>query len=407
MRRSGDPSLSRTNDTPGAPAERPRGGCLTGLALLVVSTVATLLVLEVGVRILAPQPLLDSDMFLQETGSAGLPVNDARATARSVARSLRPNTDVMHQTSEFDVRVRINSHGLRDDEIPYAKPAGTKRILFLGDSMTFGYGVEAEQAFPDLVRAALGSLGVQTINAGCPSFGTCDELDFFREEGVKYHPDIVAVVFFRNDVEDNVDRSTYRMVGGRLEHVAREIAGSEAKTDAIRVSGDPFDRDILNVGAAHETAPLAASRPIEPSFVIRHSQLARLIRLRWALLTHKIPDPQRAMARRTEAEVALTAAIMGELMRQIRAAGAKPVLILMPAKEVVVDGTRLPAPTVAFAPVVEAAKAEGARVIDLTDALRAANETRDPYFAKDAHPNAWGHEAAAKAIAPVLRALLQ
>lgn len=357
---------------------------------------ATLLVLELGVRIFAPQPLLDSDLFLQ-------PIHDARATARSVGRSLRPNTDVMHKTSEFDVRVRINSHGLRDDEIPYAKPAGTKRILFLGDSMTFGYGVEVQQAFPDLVRAAL---GVQTINAGCPSYGTCDELDFFREEGVKYHPDIVAVVFFRNDVEDDVDRNTYRLVGGKLERVARQIPGSAAKTDAINVSGDPFDRDILNVGAAHKAAPLAVEKPIEPSFLIRHSQLARLIRLRWALLTHEIPDPRQAMARRTKAEVALTAAIMGELMREIRAAGAKPVLILMPAKQVVLLGKRLPAPSVAFAPVVAAAKAEGATVLDLTDAMRAANKTRDPYFVKDAHPNAWGHAAAAKAMVPVLRKLL-
>jgi hypothetical protein len=363
--------------------------------MLLASTAGALLLLELGLRLLAPQQLLDSDTFLQ-------PMNVSRATARSVARCLRPGVDTWHQGAEFRVRVKINSHGLRDAEIPYETPPNTRRILFLGDSMTFGYGVEADQSFAKRVQASLS--GVQTIDAGCPSFGTCDELDFFRSEGIKYHPAVVVVVFFRNDVRDNVDRSTYRLVKGKLERVAREMPETAGKGDAFDATGDPFERDILNLGAAHQAAPLAG-RAAEPSFLIRHSHLARLIRLRLAFLSHKVATPEQAMEQRSKAEIDLSAAIMGELVRQIRQSGAQALLVMMPQKEVVRGTTSRPPPAAEFAPIAEAAKAQGATVLDLTDALRAANRTRDPFFVKDPHPNAWGHEAAAAAIGEALRAM--
>jgi hypothetical protein len=247
---------------------------------------------------------------------------------------------------------------------------------------------------------------VQTINAGCPSFGTCDELDFFRSEGIKYHPDVVVVTFFRNDVRDNVDRSTYRLVGGKLQHVAQEVTGSATKADGFTATGDAFDRQILNLGAAHETAALAPP-PSQPSFLVRHSHLARLIRLRLAFLTHKVAAPEHPLEQRTKAEIDLSAAIMGELVRQIRASGAKALVVFMPQKDVVHGNKSLRPPSVEFAPIVEAAKAQGASVLDLTDAMLSANRVRDPYFVKDPHPNVWGHQAAAAAILTALHPLLR
>ena len=50
------------------------------------------------------------------------------------------------------VNVAINSKGVRDREIPYTHPSNRKRILFIGDSVTFGFGLEEEQTFPYLVQ---------------------------------------------------------------------------------------------------------------------------------------------------------------------------------------------------------------------------------------------------------------
>ena len=42
---------------------------------------------------------------------------------------------------------RTNSHGMRDDELPLAKPAGQLRIALVGDSLGFGWGVPIEESF--------------------------------------------------------------------------------------------------------------------------------------------------------------------------------------------------------------------------------------------------------------------
>nr|WP_317173580.1 arylesterase [Hymenobacter montanus] len=51
---------------------------------------------------------------------------------------------------------------------PATPAAGKKRLLFFGNSLTAGYGVEPEQAFPALVSAKIDSLGLgyEVVNAG-------------------------------------------------------------------------------------------------------------------------------------------------------------------------------------------------------------------------------------------------
>jgi lysophospholipase L1-like esterase len=99
--------------------------------------------------------------------------------------------------------VVINSRGLRERELPLARPAGTRRILCLGDSVTFGHWVEAQQAFPrQLEQALAGRTGtpVQVINAGVPGYSSFQELKWLEEKGWEYQPDLIVVSFVLNDV---------------------------------------------------------------------------------------------------------------------------------------------------------------------------------------------------------------
>jgi lysophospholipase L1-like esterase len=99
--------------------------------------------------------------------------------------------------------VVINSHGLRERELPLAKPAGTRRILCLGDSVAFGHWVEAEEAFPRQLEQALsGQLpsSLQVINAGVPGYSSFQELRWLEEKGWDYQPDLIVVSFVLNDV---------------------------------------------------------------------------------------------------------------------------------------------------------------------------------------------------------------
>ena len=108
---------------------------------------------------------------------------------------------------ECSVFVEINSNGLRDYEIPFEKPTGIRRILFLGDSMTAGMQVPLESTFVKILEQDLNTLSSpdwQTINAGINAFGTDNELIFYQLEGMNYEPDIVVLgVYLANDIYNN------------------------------------------------------------------------------------------------------------------------------------------------------------------------------------------------------------
>jgi len=105
---------------------------------------------------------------------------------------------------EYQTHVRINSQGLRDDEVPYRKPPEEYRILALGDSFTVALEVEKEQVSTEILEKLLSTKRVtQVINAGTRGYGSDQEYLFLREEGLKYSPDLVLVAFCVNDVLNN------------------------------------------------------------------------------------------------------------------------------------------------------------------------------------------------------------
>lgn len=110
----------------------------------------------------------------------------------------KPLAEGSFATPDSKTFVRINSKGLRDREYEYAKPAGVYRIIVLGDSFAWGYGVGQGKNFADLLEEQLGA-SVEVINAGVSGYGTDQELLFLEREGMKYQPDLVIVAFATND----------------------------------------------------------------------------------------------------------------------------------------------------------------------------------------------------------------
>ena len=112
-------------------------------------------------------------------------------------------------------QVTINAHSLRDADIPYVKPDNEKRILVLGDSVTFGWGVSQGEAFSDqmepLLRAQTG-VQWQVINAGVNGYNTEQEAAYLRKDGMRYSPDYVLLIYVSNDVDPviNPNEATWR-----------------------------------------------------------------------------------------------------------------------------------------------------------------------------------------------------
>jgi hypothetical protein len=100
--------------------------------------------------------------------------------------------------------VANNSLGLRDVEL---ETTARPKVLFIGDSFLWGYDVEAEDRFTEVLRRDLPGLNI--VNAGIPGYGTAQEYLLLRRLWDAIKPDvIVLVVCAGNDRDDNSSNVT-------------------------------------------------------------------------------------------------------------------------------------------------------------------------------------------------------
>jgi len=109
---------------------------------------------------------------------------------------LKPNQDCYTKVDHQPVH--INSHGTRGPEFTAEKPANTIRILSLGDSRTFGWGLPDEKTYSrQLERLLQQNVGsgktVEVINAGVNAWSFPQMQVFFRDFGLKWSPDFVIL----------------------------------------------------------------------------------------------------------------------------------------------------------------------------------------------------------------------
>src|SRR5262249_16244687 len=112
---------------------------------------------------------------------------------------------------------RINAQGIRDDRPVGPKTGGERRLLILGDSITFGAGVRTDQAFPSRMEQALKNTDRpwRVLNGGGTSYYPSQEADWLQLFGWRLEPDALAICFCRNDV----------CPSRRHEHLGRESLG--------------------------------------------------------------------------------------------------------------------------------------------------------------------------------------
>ena len=112
------------------------------------------------------------------------------------------------------VTVRINADGLRDADYPVPRGDGY-RIIFLGDSLTFGWGVRKGETLESLIEAKCRRREptAEILNFGTGNYNTEQEVRLFIEKGMKYQPDEVVVFYFINDAEPTAARSPWAFLG--------------------------------------------------------------------------------------------------------------------------------------------------------------------------------------------------
>ncbi len=156
--------------------------------LLFCSLLISVLILEVVARQLLPAPLpwLYPQIRYQFN--------------KDLIFSLKPEQDAF----TADKQALINERGLRGPIYNYEKSSGVTRIMFLGDSVTFGFGVDVDDVVTSKLQALLRKQGreAEVINAGVPSYNTGQEIAFLESQGIRYNPDWVILGFYWNDVSE-------------------------------------------------------------------------------------------------------------------------------------------------------------------------------------------------------------
>jgi lysophospholipase L1-like esterase len=160
-----------------------------------------------------------------------------------------------------------NSLGLRDVEYePSSKPA----ILFIGDSMVWGIGVEERERFTELLRSRLPDFTL--VNAGINGYGTDQEYLLLRRLWDRIRPNVVMLTFcVVNDRADNSNNVRYAAYKPYFE-LAPDGTG------AFRGQPVPLSRQLYFRG----------------NWLAEHSWVARLVISAYVELRNprvRVPDP--------------------------------------------------------------------------------------------------------------------
>ena len=125
----------------------------------------------------------------------------------------RPGLELEHGTQEFSATYYTDEAGLRVSA-PGAryvqdKPEGTYRVMLLGPSFAFGWGVDFEDTFAAILERELESRkfasarDIEVVNAGVPSMPAAPHLRWFEAVGRDYDPDLVVQFIYGSMVVPN------------------------------------------------------------------------------------------------------------------------------------------------------------------------------------------------------------
>lgn len=138
--------------------------------------------------------------------ATGWPTVDSDAFAHNqVFWTADPNQDaqaVPHRETGGSFSVSTDANGLRVPRHPVEKPAGTRRVMTLGCSTTYGWGVDDAQSYPARLETRLkaaGHSGWEVINGGQPGYTSFQGLWFWDQALASYDPDVVVIGYVVQD----------------------------------------------------------------------------------------------------------------------------------------------------------------------------------------------------------------
>lgn len=178
---------------------------ILSISIFSFSLLFALVIAEILIRYVSPQ------MTLKQAKQVSL---RAFSESEFLPYELIANLSSNHigHTFEFDYQFHTNSLGLRGKEIDKHNKNNNFRVLMVGDSMTFGWGVEDNETIPSYLEQIANeefntrniNNKIEVINAGMASgFSPDTYYLYLKNKGLDLKPNLVIVNFFiRNDIYD-------------------------------------------------------------------------------------------------------------------------------------------------------------------------------------------------------------
>jgi len=215
---------------------------LANTLILFVVLIFGLLGLEFASRVLFPLP----------PGTAFLDADENVINVYSSPTRLIPDITYRQVSPDFDVLTRIGPMGLRGPE-----PASDPEIIFLGDSFTFGQGLDEGQTFPAIFCAEMNAV---CANLGLPGTGTFAqatilenwlEQEDWRPTEVRHFVFAMAsAITFGNDLFDTVVEINTEFVDGYDAGAAQATARGGGIDGTLRTIASLRGRVLINSNLA-------------------------------------------------------------------------------------------------------------------------------------------------------------
>jgi len=347
------------------------------MLLALCSIFFALVALEITLRLITHQPVPPSG-----------PKTNWAIVPERVWTEYHPDLGWYHQKNKkaflrkngFEIEVNTNSQGFRGSrEYSIEKPKGVKRILVLGDSFVFGWGVRDHETFCSKLEQQYKNW--EAIDLGVAGFGIDQILMSYRSIGQKFKPDVVVISIFPEDFW----RATRTF----------SDSGYAKPYFSLTPSGD---LELNNV-------------PVPKPFELRYNQFPEIIQqnsleklLIQSLVYRKLKlalirlgknlgwvDPD------STGEWILGRAILNQLVREIQQNNAKPILLVIPPHRWFLRKNY----ESIHKSILRLAKREGFELIDATEPFREAinrSSLEDYYIKDDWHWTEKGHELVSKLI---------
>lgn len=173
------------------------------LMLLLVTIFIVLICFEIYLRFFYPQKLYDKCYEYSYKNLSNLELElDSHLGWKLISNysgcRYQPDTNkIIYKTH--------NLNGLRmDSGVSYEKD-GKKRILLLGDSFVYGFGLDDNETIAVKLQENLGN-DYEVIPMGVDGYGTGQEILQLMGEGLKYNPDVIILFFYPNDLPDTIKK---------------------------------------------------------------------------------------------------------------------------------------------------------------------------------------------------------